>query len=49
VTIPPEAAWYQLDTVLITAASVASPTGYSAAAQIITQTYVKYYLPLILK
>jgi hypothetical protein len=39
VTIPPEAAWYQTDTVVITATSVTSPTVYSDTATITTQAY----------
>jgi CSLREA domain-containing protein len=49
VTIPPETAWSQFDTVVITATSVTNPTVNTAAAQITTQTYVISYLPILLK
>jgi hypothetical protein len=49
VTIPLVVAWYQTDTVVITATSVTSPTVYTASAQITTQANTGFYLPIILK
>jgi len=40
VAIPPDAVWYDTDSVVITAASVTNPTEYYATARVTTRAYV---------